>query len=83
MIHPVSNQTIVVARGTILIDCTTDSESTATVRSLDLRPIGLMIYGDAARLTFANQSFAGNGFKNTQVMLRMNAKNNLAQKAGT
>lgn len=67
VIHPAPNRTIVSLKDNILVDCETTGPETAMVRSLDLRPIGLVIFGNMTNLTIGMQRFYKNTFQNSTI----------------
>jgi len=50
------------------------SANSANVVQLDLRPIGLNIYGDESHLVVGTNQLASNTFQNTYVMIRIGNK---------
>src|SRR5689334_20887817 len=60
--HPTQNQTVILAKGQVIIDVASESNSTGTVRLLDLRPIGLLIFGNEESMSFGTHVFAHNAF---------------------
>lgn len=59
----------ILARGQLVILVTRENETKANIRNLDLRPIGLRVFGDANGLTMGTNSFVGNTFSNVGTML--------------
>lgn len=50
------------------------SETKAVIEQLDLRPLGLNIYGDANGLHLGNQHLIGNSFRNVRTMIAISVK---------
>ena len=52
-----------------VLAATRDSEEQATIHKLDLRHVGLRVYGDKNGLVLATNTFIGNTFENADTML--------------
>jgi hypothetical protein len=66
----VSEMKTVVKSGEItILEVTKESEEKAIISKLDLRPVGLSIYGDTSGLTIGTNNFVGNSFQGTRTMI--------------
>ncbi len=63
------NATVVLVADTILLYTERLSEQKAEVTSLDLRPLGLNVYGDRNGLNVGGQRLIGNTFRNVHTMV--------------
>lgn len=70
VVHPQPKQTLVVVRQNILLDCVAKEDDLLEIRRIDLRPIGILIYGTPSSLVFVNQTFTGNFFTNTEATFK-------------
>lgn len=63
------NRTIVSTPTGVIVDVAKDSHSSLTVKSLDLRPLGLAVYADQKKLVVMSHTLSSNKFKNVRVMV--------------
>lgn len=64
------NRSTIVKTGEItIIEVTKVSEEKAIISKIDLRPVGLSIYGDTSGLTIGMNNFVGNSFIRTRTMI--------------
>ena len=62
------NRTVYVrVSNTVIIKVVAHSTTKAVIEVLDLRPIGLNVYGDSSELSLATSKFTGNSMMNSQV----------------
>jgi hypothetical protein len=62
------NRTVYVrVSNTVIIRAVAQSETKAVVDVLDLRPVGLNVYGNSSGLSLATNRYAGNSMMNLQV----------------
>lgn len=67
-----TNSTVIFFKSSItMLYVTKESDEKAIVPTLDLRPIGLSIFGNEDSLTVANTVLENNTFKNIRAMIRI------------
>lgn len=64
-----NNSTTVKVGDIIIVQAKKTSEEKAVVSKMDLRPLGLNIYGDAGELCVGESKFIGNIFSNVHTMV--------------
>lgn len=62
-------EVIITIEETTIIDAKMSDDDTCIVNQIDLRPIGINLFGDENSLTFGTSKFAGNTFKGVSFML--------------
>lgn len=59
----------VLAKNQLILSISSDAPDSATVHKLDLRPIGINIFGDENALTIGTNQFSSNTFQNVETMI--------------
>lgn len=64
-----NNSLNVIIKSQTILSISADLPDSATIHSLDLRPIGINIFGDENMLTVGTNKFSSNTFENVETMI--------------
>lgn len=67
--NKINREVIIKIENTIILSAKMTSDKICTVDSIDLRPIGFNVYGNANNFQIANSSFNGNTFQGVSFMI--------------